>query len=223
MEPRRTSPIFCRKKQCTKHTSENEKGSVSSFLHYIKEVGMELIKLFIDEKAIVVKKGTTILHAAQSSGIEIPTHCHDDQLRPYGGCRMCLVEITKNDKKKLVASCLYEVEEGLVVKTRTGEIDKIRKMIIELTWPILSQYAEEYGAQNDRFQNENPDCSLCGKCMRFCAESNQWDIVYIKGRGINRDIDLSPNHEYDYTVYKQCMAYCAAGRLRNKLLSLWGE
>jgi bidirectional [NiFe] hydrogenase diaphorase subunit len=184
---------------------------------------MEFIKLCIDGKSVAVKKGITILQAAQSNGMEIPTHCHDDNLQPYGACRMCLVEITKNNKKRLVASCLYEVEEGLFVKTRTGEIDKIRKMIIELTWPILNQYAEEYGAQKDRFQNENPDCSLCGKCTRFCAESKIGDIVYSKGRGIHRDIDLTPNHDYDYNVYKQCMSYCAPGKLRNKLLSLWGE
>ena len=184
---------------------------------------MEPIKLNIDGKAIEVNKRTTLLQAAKSNGIEIPTHCYDDSLRPYGACRMCMVEITKNSKKRLVASCLYEVEEGLVVKTRTSQIDKIRKMIIELTWPNMSEYAEEYGARKDRFQNENIDCALCGKCTRFCEESGLADIVYFKGRGTERDVDLTPNTDYDYSIYKQCMALCSGGRLKNKLMNSWSE
>lgn len=184
---------------------------------------MELLQLSIDGKTIAAKKGTTLLQAAQSHGIEIPTHCHDDRLRPYGGCRLCLVEITKNYKTRLVTSCLYEVEEGLSVKTRTGQIDKIRKMIIELTWPVMSHYAEEYGAQGDRFQNENDDCALCGKCSRYCEESQATDIVYFKGRGIHRDIALTPAADYDYAVYKECMSFCPGGRLMNKIAKLWGE
>ncbi len=184
---------------------------------------MELLQLNIDGKAIEVKKGTTLLQAAKSNGIEIPTHCYEDSLRPYGACRMCMVEITRNGKQRLVAACLYEVEEGLVVQTRTSKIDKIRKMIIELTWPNLSQYAKEYGAQEGRFQNENTDCTLCGKCTRFCEESDLGDIVYFKDRGIKRTIDLTPGRDYDYIIYRKCMSFCPGGRLMNKLMNLWSE
>ena len=184
---------------------------------------MELVEIIIDGKAIEVERGTTLLQAAKSEGIEIPTHCNDDNLRPYGACRMCLVEITKNNRKRLVASCLYEAEEGLIVKTRTGEIDKIRKMLIELTWPNMSEYAKEYGAQEGRFNNENSDCALCGKCVRFCQELNLGDIVYFKNRGIHRDIDLTPGKDYDYSVYNQCMSLCSGGRLMRKLMKLWSQ
>jgi NADH dehydrogenase/NADH:ubiquinone oxidoreductase subunit G len=182
---------------------------------------MEFLKLLIDKKTVEVKKGTTILQAAKSNEIDIPTHCHDDNLRPYGACRMCMVEISKNNKKRLVAACLFECEEGLIVKTRTTEINKIRKMIIELTWPLMSEYAEEYGAQEGRFENANHDCALCGKCIRFCEDSKLWDIVYFKGRGINRDIDLILKHDYDYSVYKECLSYCPGGRLTNRIAKLW--
>jgi len=184
---------------------------------------MELLRLIIDGKAVEVEKGTTLLQAAKSIGIEIPTHCHDDSLRPYGACRMCLVEITKDQGQRLVAACVYEAREGLVVRTRTSKIDKIRKMIIELTWPNLSKYAQEYGAQGDRFKNENADCTLCGRCTRFCEESNLGDIVYFKGRGISRNVDLTPNRNYDYSIYKQCMSVCPGGRLMNKIMNLWSE
>jgi bidirectional [NiFe] hydrogenase diaphorase subunit len=183
---------------------------------------MALIKINIDGRALEVEQGTTLLQAAKSIGIEIPTHCSDANLRPYGACRMCLVEITRNGRKRLVASCLYEAEEGLVVKTRTGEIDKIRKMIIELTWPIMSAYAHVYGAREGRFENENGDCALCGKCVRVCAESDLGDIAYFKGRGIHKDIDLTPNKNYDWGTYKKCMSFCPGGRLMRKVMHLWG-
>lgn len=182
---------------------------------------MELFKLNIDGKAVEVEEGTTLLQAAKSNGIEIPTHCYHDNLRPYGACRLCMVEITKNSKKRLVAACLYLAEEGLVVKTRTNQIDKIRRMIIELTWPLMSQYADEYGAQRDRFHNENSDCALCGKCTRFCEESQAGDIVYFKGRGIYRNIDLTPSSDYDYSIYERCMSFCPGGRLMSRLTHLW--
>jgi bidirectional [NiFe] hydrogenase diaphorase subunit len=183
---------------------------------------MALIKINIDGKVIEVEKGTTLLQAAKSNGIEIPTHCDDGILQPYGACRMCLVEIARDGRKRLVASCVYEAEEGLAVKTRTGEIDKIRKMIIELTWPVMSQYATDYGAQEDRFINENIDCALCGKCVRACAETDLGDIAYFKGRGIHRDIDLTPDKNYDWGIYKKCMSFCPGGRLMKKVMHLWG-
>ncbi len=184
---------------------------------------MALLRLNIDGKSVEVDKGTTILAAARSNGIKIPTHCYDESLQPYGGCRLCMVEICRNDRKRLVASCVYEAEEGLVVRTRTPKIDSIRRMIIELTWPNLSHYAQEYGARANRFDNGNRDCTLCGKCVRFCAESGLADIVYFKGRGINRDVDLTPDRNYDYGAYQKCMSYCSAGRLRDKIMELWSK
>lgn len=182
---------------------------------------MEMLKLNIDGKTIKVGKGTTILQAAKLNGIEIPTHCHDENLRPYGACRMCMVEISEKGRKKLVASCLYEAADGMSVRTRTAQIDKIRRMIIELTWPQMSRYAEEYGAQGNRFQIENSDCTLCGKCTRYCEDSNAVDIVYFNGRGIARTLELTPNRDYGYDVYRNCMSVCPCGRLMNKLVGLW--
>lgn len=184
---------------------------------------MELLHITIDGKPIAVEPGTTLLQAAKANDIEIPTHCHDDRLHPYGACRLCIVEIARNGKTRLVASCLYEAEEGLSVRTRTGKIDRIRKMIIELTWPVMSHYAEEYGAREKRFKNVNSDCTLCGKCTRFCQESESGDIVFFKGRGIERDVDLTPGQNYDYGVFKECMSFCPGGRLMSRLMQSWGE
>lgn len=80
----------------------------------------------------------TILQAAKAAGIKIPTLCDDDRLEPYGACRMCMVEIVKHGRRRLVASCLFPVEEGLSAQTDSEKVTRIRKMIIELLWPVGS-------------------------------------------------------------------------------------
>ncbi len=84
---------------------------------------MENVKLEIDGRTMEVEQGTTVLQAARSIGIKIPTLCDDERLEAYGGCRMCMVEIeTKWGRKRLVTSCVYPVEEGLKVQTNTEKI-----------------------------------------------------------------------------------------------------
>ena len=90
---------------------------------------MENISLEIDGKTVTAENGSTILQAARAVGIEIPTLCHDEKLTTYGVCRLCTVEITSNNRTRLVTSCVYPVEEGLVVKTDTEKVRKIRQRI----------------------------------------------------------------------------------------------
>ena len=120
---------------------------------------MSNVKMEIDGRTVEAAEGTTVLQAAKSIGIKIPTMCDDDRLEPYGGCRMCMVEIeTSAGRKRLVASCVYPVEEGLRVQTTTEKIRRIRRMIIELLWPSWQPYAKEYGVtiplhnRSDRLQ-----------------------------------------------------------------------
>src|SRR5512145_1326490 len=106
---------------------------------------MANVKLEIDGQAVEAAAGTTVLQVARSLGIKIPTLCHDDRLEDYGGCRMCMVEIeTQWGRKRLVASCVYPVEDGLKVQTSTEKVMRIRRMIIELLYPAWQLHAEEY-------------------------------------------------------------------------------
>ena len=68
---------------------------------------MEQVTLEINGKSVQAPKGATILQAAKAAGIQIPTLCNDDKLEPYGACRMCMVEIEKRGRTRLVASCLF--------------------------------------------------------------------------------------------------------------------
>ncbi len=93
---------------------------------------MSEILLQIDGKEVAAKAGMTVLQAAQSAGISVPTLCQHDKLESYGACRICTVEVEARGRTNLVAACLYPVEKNLVVRTRSENVNKIRKMILEL-------------------------------------------------------------------------------------------
>jgi NADH dehydrogenase/NADH:ubiquinone oxidoreductase subunit G len=172
---------------------------------------MENIKVEIDGKTVQAPKGSTILQAARSAGVNIPTLCNNDGLEPYGSCRMCMVEIQHKGRKKLVASCLYPVEEGLSVQTNTEKVRKIRKTIIELLWPAFQQYGKEYGVNGSRFRAGMTDCSLCGLCVRYCSEVKKANVLYFKGRGIDRKPALVEDAPLSCSGCRECYNLCTSG------------
>jgi bidirectional [NiFe] hydrogenase diaphorase subunit len=173
---------------------------------------MENVKLEIDGRTVEAAQGTTVLQAARSIGIDIPTLCHDERLEPYGACRMCMVEIeTRSGRNRLVASCVYPVEEGLRVQTKTEKVNRIRKVIIELLWPSWQAYAEEYGITASRFKTGMADCSLCGLCLRYCAEIKKGNKIYFKGRGIERRPALVEGAELSCRACGECFTVCSSG------------
>lgn len=172
---------------------------------------MKMVQLQIDGIELQVEEGTTILEAAKAGGIYIPTLCHSSQLKPYGACRLCMVEVTKNERTRLVASCVYEVEDGLVVRTDTDQVMEIRRMIIELLWPSLSNLAEEYGVTETRFLPEQTECNLCGLCVRYCSEIKKLDAVFFKGRGIDRELEIVPELARECAFCHECHELCTGG------------
>jgi formate dehydrogenase major subunit len=96
---------------------------------------MSDLSLTINGIEVTAREGMTILEAAQSSGIYVPTLCHCPGLTPEGACRICLVKIEK--KKKLHPACRTPVEAGMVVITDDAEIEQVRRVTLEL---ILSDH-----------------------------------------------------------------------------------
>ncbi len=105
---------------------------------------MGKIKLTINGTAVTAEEGTTILAAALAKGIYIPHLCHQKDLEPVGVCRLCMVEV--KGWRKPVISCKTPVEEGLEVITESEEINKIRKVGVELL-----------------IASHDSDCLACGK------------------------------------------------------------
>jgi formate dehydrogenase alpha subunit len=99
---------------------------------------LEEIRLTIDGQEVKAKPGMTVLEAARSAGIYIPTLCADPDLKPYGGCRLCIVEIEK--LRGFPTSCTTPVTEGMVVKTNTDAVNEVRRTVVEL---LLSDHPSE--------------------------------------------------------------------------------
>ncbi|MFY9273302.1 MAG: 2Fe-2S iron-sulfur cluster-binding protein, partial [Thermacetogeniaceae bacterium] len=108
---------------------------------------MDNIKININGKEVTAIRGQTILEVARQNGINIPTLCYDERLKPYGGCGLCVVEVAGNPK--LLRSCATEVAEGMVISTDSPRVRESRKLTLEL---LLSDH--------------NGDCR--GPCIQAC-------------------------------------------------------
>ncbi len=182
---------------------------------------MSEILLMIDGKEVKAKEGMTVLEAARSAGISIPTLCHHEKLESYGACRLCLVELDMGGWTKLVVSCLYPVAKDLVVTTRSEKINRIRKTILELLLAHapdafgLQDLAKEYGADRDRFEKEASFCIHCGLCVRYCAEVKKKYAVGFVNRGANREISFIPEvASKECWNCKECFPLCPTEALQ---------
>jgi NADH-quinone oxidoreductase subunit G/NADP-reducing hydrogenase subunit HndD len=99
---------------------------------------MEMVTITIDGQQVQVPKTSTVLEAARSVGIKIPTLCYHPELRPEGACRVCVVEV--KGARSLVASCIYPVNAGMEVKTNTPSVREARKTVVEL---LLANHPQE--------------------------------------------------------------------------------
>ena len=182
---------------------------------------MSEILLQIDGKEVSAREGMTLLEAARGAGISIPTLCHHEKLEPYGGCRLCIVEVEKRGRTTLVVSCVYPVEGDLVVRTRSEKIDRIRKTLLELFLAHapdafeLQDLAKEYGADKDRFEKESSFCIHCGLCVRYCAEVKQKFAVGFVSRGTKKEISFIPEiAAKECWDCKECFPLCPTEALQ---------
>jgi NADH dehydrogenase/NADH:ubiquinone oxidoreductase subunit G len=163
----------------------------------------------------------TVLEAARGARISIPTLCHHDDLQPFGGCRLCIVEVEVSGGKNIVASCVHQAEDDLVVNTRSGKIDRIRRSILELLLahapdsPTLQELAIEYGADKNKFEQEASFCVHCGLCVRYCAEIKQKHAVGFIDRGIRKEISFLPEiASAECNDCKECFPLCPTSYLQ---------
>jgi NADH dehydrogenase/NADH:ubiquinone oxidoreductase subunit G len=182
---------------------------------------MSEILLQIDGKKVKAADGMTVLEAAQKADIFIPTLCHHERLEPYGGCRLCTVEVEVRGWTKVAAACLYPVEQDLVVRTRSEQVDKIRKMILEFLLAHapnsveLQDLAQEYGADKDRFEKESSFCILCGLCVRYCAEIKKENAVGFVNNGARREVSFLPGIASKVcSDCKECFPLCGTSYLQ---------
>ncbi len=195
-----------------------------------------MIHVSINGLDLEVEKGTTILEAARFIGFPIPTLCHEDGLKPYGACRLCVVEIGQAPRSKLVTSCTYRVEEGLKIRTDSIRVQRARRLLLELyvaTSPLskrIQDLASAHGVHECRYDPEPPvletvpgsplpadrdGCIQCGLCVRMCNEQMMAGAIGFSGRGIRRRV----SRPFDMTSEQcrqcgACLYICPVCELR---------
>jgi len=173
-----------------------------------------LISLMIDNQRVNVEPGTSILEAARSLGIYIPTLCYMKELNVIGACRVCLVEV--EGAKALQPSCSIPAAQGMIVHTHSPKVIKARKMVLELylsNHPFdcltcvrnqnceLQSLAERYHITNLVAMGERHDppkddqspamvrepskCVVCRRCVRVCKDVQEIGIYQIVERGFD--------------------------------------
>jgi bidirectional [NiFe] hydrogenase diaphorase subunit len=176
-------------------------------------------RLIIDGLNIEGENGLTLLQVAQKANVDIPTLCYNELLTAYGGCRLCLVEITRNSWTSLVASCIYPAEDGLIVRTETRQLKQIRRTLLELILPLsptgpVIKLAERYGLNKSRFAAEETRCILCGLCVRYCAEIKNYNTVGFISRGIDRKVSRIPDmNSQRCSTCRECFQLCPSGKI----------
>ncbi len=127
---------------------------------------MDEIKLTINEREVKAKKGMTVLEVAEAAGIYIPTLCHHPDLEPYGGCRLCVVEIEK--VRGFQPACTYPAGDGMIVHTETEAVNNIRRTSLEL---LMTTHPSECLICDRR--TEKNGCTPYEICLRNVAVTDR--------------------------------------------------
>ena len=155
-----------------------------------------MVTLTVNGKKVKAEENSTLLEVCRKMSISIPTLCYHPDLSPHGSCRLCTVEISKNEKSRMVTACNYLAQDGLKVKTHSKRVLQGRRILVELflarcpNAPFLKNFAKELGVKTSPFITKTPenDCILCGLCVRTCHELVGANAIGFSMRGTQKKV-----------------------------------
>ncbi|RJQ22792.1 MAG: 4Fe-4S dicluster domain-containing protein [Nitrospiraceae bacterium] len=205
-----------------------------------------MITVTINEKEITLDKPVTVLEAARKAGIKIPTLCYHEALKPYGGCRLCVVEVER--MPKLQTSCTLMAADGMVVRTESEAISAVRRGILEfllINHPLDCPYCDKagecelqdlvnkYGPTVGRYKEEKrkvPEshkdqilarnmerCVLCTRCVRMCNDVQGASAISIVGRGGHSRMEPFSSASFNCEYCGNCLTACPVGAILSRL------
>ena len=205
----------------------------------------EQITLTIDDQSVTVPKGTKVVDAAKTVGIEIPVFCYHEKIGSLGCCRMCLVEVEK--MPKLMTACTMDVGPDMVVKTNTDKVEKAQKGVLEFTLlnhpldcPVCDKGGEcplqnntfKYGPGDTRMEFyrannlkkaplspvitlDRERCIACQRCTAYSSVIEQDHALVMHNRGFNNEVGTFNNEPYDTRFSGNVIDICPVGALTN--------
>jgi len=187
----------------------------------------------IDDTKVKVKKGSTILSAAQKAGIWIPTLCSHPAISPLATCRICMVEIDHENGKQLVTACNYPIRSDIMVSVSGYRAVRARKGIMELLLARspdsidLKKLAKKMGVEKTSYPkvtDNQRNCILCGLCTKVCEEVIGQYAIGFAGRSVERAV-ATPFRRASETCITcgACAAVCPVGTITIRTLNESGE
>jgi len=182
-----------------------------------------MVNLTVDGKNISAPKGTMLLEAIRGAGISIPTLCAHEAVSRSGACRLCVVEIKKGSRTRIVTSCLYAAEEGLIVDTKSERVLNVRRLVMELLLArcpeseVLQKMAKEMSVEaQPRFiaDSDKGKCILCRSCVRVCEEVVGVSAIGLFSRGSQKTVGTPYNEKSDVCIgCGACVYVCPTGHI----------
>jgi len=196
-----------------------------------------MVNLTVDGKNISAPKGTMLLEAVRGAGISIPTLCAHEAVSRSGACRLCVVEIKKGNRTRIVTSCLYGVEEGLIVNTKSDRVLNVRRLVMELLLArcpeseVLQKLAKELCVEPQaRFvaDTDKGKCILCRSCVRVCEEVVGVSAIGLFGRGSQKTVGPPFHEQSDVCIgCGACVYVCPTGHIEmtstDERRKIWGR
>ena len=188
-----------------------------------------LIEITIDGQPVTAPEGSTILEAAASVGVTVPTLCYLETLAPFNSCRVCVVEV--EGSRNLVPACSREITPDMDVRTESERVAATRKTVYELLastvdmslvnaetkgvmdryhvdpdrWGDWAREHREVKIEDDLYIRDYDKCIMCYRCVAACGPDAQNTFaIDIVGRGLSSTIST----EFDITLPESACVYC---------------